>query len=85
MPEVGLRELKTRASEILRDVRDRHARYIITYRGRPVGLLAPLAEAGPQDRGSGSAWEELERLGEEIGRGWCSPLSSTEILSQMRR
>ena len=29
--------------------------------------------------------EELTRLGEEIGRGWCSPLTSTEILAEMRR
>ena len=33
MPEVGVRELKIRASEILRNVRERRARYVITYRG----------------------------------------------------
>ena len=47
MPDVGVRELKIRASEIVRDVRERRARYVITYRGRPVGVLAPL-EAVPQ-------------------------------------
>lgn len=29
--------------------------------------------------------EELTRLGEEIGRGWRPPLTSAEILSEMRR
>jgi AbrB family looped-hinge helix DNA binding protein len=29
--------------------------------------------------------DELSQLGEEIGRGWRSPLISTEILSEMRR
>ena len=29
--------------------------------------------------------DELARLGEEIGRDWCSPLTSREILSEMRR
>jgi hypothetical protein len=32
-----------------------------------------------------AAWDELTRLGEEIGRGWRSPLTSAELLSDMRR
>jgi prevent-host-death family protein len=88
MAQVGVRELKARASEIIRAVRDRRARYIITYRGRPVGLLLPLEEAGEMEGAVGAgpdAWEELTRLGEEIGRGWRSPLTSTELLAEMRR
>ena len=87
MPDVGVRELKARASEIVQDVRERHARYIITYRGRPVGILAPL-DAAPYDAGDESAaavWEELTRLGEEIGRGWQSPLTAAELLADIRR
>lgn len=87
MPGIGVRDLKTRASEIVQNVRDRHARYIITYRGQPVGLLVPLDEArvAPLVSTDEPAWEELIRLGEEIGRGWRSPLTSTELLSEMRR
>ena len=90
MPDVGVRELKVRASEIIRDVRERRARYTITYRGRPVGLLMPLEESRPPDLSTTgepamAVWEELTRLGEEIGRGWRSPLTSAELLSEMRR
>ena len=90
MPDVGVRELKIRASEIVRDVREHRARYIITYRGRTVGVLAPLetapqAEPLPGGEPGTSVWEELTRLGEEIGRGWQSPLTGAELLSQMRR
>jgi prevent-host-death family protein len=90
MAEVGVRELKTRASEIIRDVREQRTRYVITHRGRPVGLLIPLEEAGSGSLAATgepttTAWDELVRLGEEIGRGWHSPLTSTEILSEMRR
>ena len=46
MPDIGVRELKTRASEIIRDLREQRTRYVVTYRGRPVGLLLPLDEAG---------------------------------------
>jgi len=50
----------------------------------------PLDEASPSSlpRGEESEetpWETLTRLGEEIGQGWSSPLSSTELLSEMRR
>jgi antitoxin (DNA-binding transcriptional repressor) of toxin-antitoxin stability system len=90
MPDIGVRELKTRASEIIRDLREQRTRYVVTYRGRPVGLLLPLDEAGspvqPVIReATTTAWDELARMGEEIGREWRSPLSSTELLSEMRR
>ena len=90
MTEIGVRELKAHASQIIRNVRERRARYLITHRGRPVGLLMPLDEAGaaplaPAGESATTAWEELTRLGEEIGRGWRSSLTSTELLSDMRR
>ena len=44
MPRVGVRELKNRASEILRAVREEGAEYIITYQGRPTAVLLPVNE-----------------------------------------
>lgn len=90
MPDVGVRELKARASEIVRNVRDQRIRYVVTYRGRPVGLLMPLDEVTPTPPTSAGVsataiWEELTRLGEEVGRGWRSPRTSAELLSEMRR
>jgi prevent-host-death family protein len=90
MPDVGVRELEAHASEIIREVREQRARYVIAYRGRPVGVLLPLDEADTAlplvDGATGSqAWEALTRLGEEIGREWRSPLTSSELLSEMRR
>ena len=71
-------------------MRERRARYTITYRGQPVGVLIPLDQTTTETPipGSGSAesaWDELIRLGKEIGRGWRSPLTSAELLSEMRR
>jgi prevent-host-death family protein len=88
MAEIGVRELKARASEVIRAVRDKRAHYVITYRGRPVGLLLPLAEPMAKEatlRETEDVWEELNRLGEEIGRGWKMPQTSAELLSGMRR
>lgn len=86
MEEIGVRELKIHASEIIRKVREERARYTITYRGRPVGILAPLEENGeipPEARPD--PWKELERLGEEMGRRPKPEKSLVEILSEMRR
>lgn len=87
MPEVGVRELKIRAAEIVRRVRERKARYIITYRGRPVATLAPV-EGSPIPEPVGadvSAWHELERLGKAIGKGWRSRKTGPDLLSESRR
>lgn len=88
--ETGVRGLKARASEIVREVRERRARYIITYRGRAVAILAPVdpAPEGERTLSPGAAdaiWDELLRLGERIGQGWRIPQSSAKLLSKMRR
>ncbi|NPV09926.1 MAG: type II toxin-antitoxin system Phd/YefM family antitoxin [Anaerolineae bacterium] len=83
--EIGVREFKARASEVLREVRESRARYVISYRGRPVAALVPLETPAAEADVGMDAWAELERLGEEIAEAWTSPMSSTELLTQMRR
>ena len=41
---IGVRELKNRATEILRQVRENRAEYVVTYYGRPVAVLLPVDE-----------------------------------------
>lgn len=49
MPRVGVRELRQRASELLRRV-ERGETIEITNRGRSVAVLAPLPKGGPLQR-----------------------------------
>jgi len=49
MASVGVRELRQRASELLRRVATGET-IEVTDRGRPVALLSPLPEAGPLER-----------------------------------
>jgi len=84
MTEIGIRELKARASEILRQVRDERASYTVTYRGRPVGVLLPIAD-GPGQQPANDAWDKLVRLGTELSAGSPPGLNSGELLSEMRR
>jgi prevent-host-death family protein len=84
MSELGIRELKKRASEIVRAVKENRSRYVITLRGRPVAVLMPLEDA-PVSPSEPSAWEQLVALGEQIAQKWTAEHDSAEILSGMRR
>jgi prevent-host-death family protein len=84
MEEIGIRELKARASEVVRAVKERRVRYLITQRGRPAALLVPLDALPPQPNAD-EVWARLEELGKEIARNWQSEKSAVEILSEMRR
>lgn len=82
--EIGIRELKTRASEVVRAVKETRARYVITQRGKPAALIIPLDAEPPKEKGD-EVWEQLEKLGEELAKNWQSEKSAVEILSEMRR
>lgn len=88
MDGIGVRELKTHVSEIVRNVREHGKRYLITHHGRPVALIVPVedfalyATSGAE---GADAWEELVRLGRAIARSWQPTQTSAELLSEMRR
>lgn len=95
MARVGVRELKNQATEILRDVRENRAEYVVTYRGRPVAVLLPVDEewlATEIERAAVEAatrsediWAELEKLRQEIDRSWQSDKTGVELVSEQRR
>jgi prevent-host-death family protein len=94
MPRVGVRKLREQATEIVREVRENRAEYVITYRGRPVAVLLPVDEEwmeGETERALASArpgpdvWAELEALREEIGQSWRSDKTAVELVSKQRR
>jgi len=82
--EIGIRELKSRASEVVRAVKEKRTRYVITQRGQPAAILVPL-DAAPPEKSADEVWERLIKIGEELGKGWQSEKSAVEILSEMRR
>ena len=94
MPSVGVRELKNRATGIIRDVRENRAEYVVTYRGRAVAVLLPVderwLEAETRRTIEGvtpgeDVWAELEALRQEIGRSWQSEKTAVELVSEQRR
>jgi prevent-host-death family protein len=76
---IGVRELKTHAARIVRQVRDARASYILTHRGTAVGVILPLDPAGDvgqasEDVDAGAAW-----------RRFRPGVSGVRILSTNRR
>lgn len=86
MRTVGVGELKTRTSEIIRNVRENRISYTITFRGKPVGVLLPLEkneEVAP--RKDQDPWSVLEGLRDKMAQMPRPEKSLTEALSETRR
>ena len=86
MKDIGLRELKTHASAILRDVEERHEVYAVTRRGRPVGMLAPFGlETQSTGEEGKEAWRRLKALIDRLNESQTSGKSAVREISRMRR
>ena len=85
LPEIGVRELKTHASEIVRKVHDERVRYTITRRGKPVGLILPLVEEPPGESAGDAAWERFWKTVDELAEGWPPDVDTAQVVSDMRR
>jgi prevent-host-death family protein len=85
MRSVGIRELRERASEILRDVSERGEEVSITRHGRVVAVLVPPREPEKGGAAGAAAWSELDRVAALIGAKWPAGLSAGEAVSEDRR
>ena len=81
MPQVGIRELRDRASEILRQVREEKNEYIITYQGSPVALLIPVDQQALEQhlRAEAQRVAEDETLTRQLYGLVKATLSETEL------
>ena len=87
---VGVRELKTHAARIVRHVRETRASYVLTHRGRAVGVILPLDPAEPtfpafQDADGSAAWHAFLRAGRRLERRFRPGASGVRLLSAGRR
>lgn len=85
MPTVGVRELKQRASQLVRGVRERGVEVEVTYRGRVVARLVPIRKDPDGARRAARAWSSLDRLAAEIGARWPKGRSAAEEVRNGRR
>ncbi len=86
---IGVRQLKNQATQIVRQVREEGAEFVITVSGDPVAVLRPIGD----DAGSAEARGERVRaqmarasaLAALIGAEWKSPLSAVGAIREQRR
>lgn len=84
MVTVGIRELKQQASELIRTVRETGAQVQVTYHGKVVALLVPVAPAANPDAEK-HAWDDLDSLAAEIGARWPKDVSAAQAVTEARR
>ncbi len=83
MQTVGIRELKQRASELIRMVREEGSEIQVTYRGEVVALLIPVTHPTPEEEAQ--SWAEIDHLAAEIGARWPAGLSAAQAVAESRR
>ena len=85
MLAVGVRELRSRASEILRRVRERGEEIEITHHGRVVARLVPVSPERARLGKAAAAWSSLNRVAREIGARWPRGHSAAHAVREGRR
>ncbi len=92
MPMIGVRELREHTADVLRQVREHKAEYVITYQGKPVAFLSPVDERAVEramvqaSRATvEDGWVAYMRLVEELRSTWSTDLSTQELLDEIRR
>jgi prevent-host-death family protein len=85
LEEVGVRELKQRASEILRGVRESKEAVTITHRGRPVARLVPVEDAQAKQAEATAVWADMDGLAREISVHWPAAESAVKAVREQRR
>ncbi|MBM3312045.1 MAG: type II toxin-antitoxin system prevent-host-death family antitoxin [Candidatus Aminicenantes bacterium] len=85
MYQIGIRELKAHAGEILRRVREWGEIVEITYHGRTVARIVPSRSAQRTVAESSPVWSDLDRLAAEIGARWPEGVTAVEAVKEGRR
>ena len=82
---VGIRELRAKASSILRRVREKNESVDVTYHGEVIARIVPVMSAD-RTESLNAAWTDLDRLASEIGKHWdADGKSAAEVVSEGRR
>ncbi len=91
MPVIGVRELRERTAEVLHEVRDQKAEYVITYQGRPIALLLPVDEKVLEEAVVQAAkqnvtgrWESYARTAGQVRQNWPAQEDTQELLDDIR-
>jgi|SRR5215510_6786615 len=86
---IGVRELKTHAARIVRQVRETQATYVVTHRGHAAAVILPVNPNDPApaagDSAGDEAWTAFLSAGRRIQGRFSPRRSGVQMLSRSRR
>ncbi len=85
---IGIRDLKNRTTQVMREVREQMAEYVVTLQNQPVAILRPFTDQDAKHLARQEqlkAMAEMKALAEEVGRAWTSAKSGVELVAEQRR
>ncbi len=89
MPRVGVEELKDRTTQIMRDVSEHAAEYVVTVDGSPVAVITPYPAARhqphPTDEEIDAWYKRFDELSARISALWPPGLSAADAVAEQRR
>lgn len=85
MRTVGVRELKTHTSRLLRDVIGRGETIDVTHRGRTIARIIPVRASEPAGSEADAVWTDLDRLAVEIAARWPADVTAPDAAREGRR
>ncbi len=84
MEKVGVRELKTHASEIVRRVREEHRSFELTYRGETIGKIIPSKPEVSRETAQKS-WHDWQSFFSEVSEEAVDDATLDETMDEIRR
>ena len=85
MRSVGVRELKARTSEVLRQLQEEGETVQVTRRGRAVALLVPIYGGTSTAVDDSAVWADMDRLAEELSAHWPAGVTAEDAVKEQRR
>lgn len=85
MRSVGVRELREKTSQIVRDVREKGEEVDITYRGKVVARIVPSGRTRADREEIAAWWRRHDELGKEISKHWPKGVSAVDAIREQRR
>lgn len=85
MRAIGIRELKEQTSEILRRVREDGETFEVTYHGKIIARLVPIAQSTEGEIDLATYWNRMDELSRTVSASWPAGVSAVDAVREGRR
>ena len=85
MEEIGIREFKQRANEIVRWVREEQESFFVAYRGKAMAKLVPAVDPSEEHVTASATWTRMDEMSREIDSHRPSGVPEEETINEHLR